>query len=340
MNALTDNFKTQKGDSYAIPGTLDYQEVDRHFKKLGYKICKVYSKGRYYVVSIAKDGCTYILKMSSSLSINETLLNERSWNVAMYNRCLDTEYLRVPKVERSGSINGLEYIVTEYFEGERFVDYLGKEIETNSVYEALNTIVRSNLFLDNQKGVMLYKNEVEDKEGLGYKKVSEKAKKYMGVAETFIREVKDYNIVPLLEFVKGYEDMEDLGLNHNEFEPYNFIYSNGIISLYHGERASARSPRFFDVAIMFSKLYYTLSQPNLALEYLKIFLRNYEGDAEYFKFSFRTMLASRLIGGYWDYTRGYENDITMLEKCKDQLIDGTLFKIKGYNDVEVKKLSC
>lgn len=117
----------------------------------------------------------------------------------------------------------------------------------------------------------------------------------------------------LLDVVSNYEKMKDVGLNNNDFTPKNIILSKDDIYLTDGESASATSPRYYDVAIMYVCLYVTYCKPDIAKEYLNIFrsLLNPK-DLEYFDFAFRTMLASRAIGGFGEATVGGAD----LEYCR------------------------
>ncbi|HRI05573.1 MAG TPA: hypothetical protein PLV59_01365 [Candidatus Dojkabacteria bacterium] len=321
MNALVENFKTQKGTSYGVAGNLDFYSVDIFLQEQGYVVDKVFSKGRYYILKVSRGGVPSVFKMSTSEGINEALLNEKSWNEAMHPRVQESEFLRIPQVIDSGSFNGFTYIITSFFEGDRYVDII-----KNGNKEGLEAIIKSNLQIDSIKDVKTYKNTVEDQMGKSFSSVKERAESYITVAQNFVKEVNGYELSPLLDLLKGYEQMDSLGLNHNEFEPYNFIFHKGKVCLYHGERASARSPRFFDVAVMYSKLYYTYSLPNLAKQYLSLFVDNLSEDRDYFKFAFKLMLSSRVIGGYWDYARNYENSIEMLEKVKGDILNDRIFK--------------
>lgn len=318
--AIVDNFSTHKGVTYGVAGAIDWKSVDTYIEGEGYTIEEVISKGRYYILKISKSGVYYVFKISTSEGINETLKNELSWNLKMFERSLKTDFLRVPKIVDSGSINGSDYIITEYFPGSRFRDELSKV--SDSILESL---VKTTLFIDSQKDVLTYKNEVEDEKGIVITSVKDLAEKYIKTSNNFALEVEGYDLVALLEIVKGYENLSEIGLNHNEFEPDNFIVKDGTVMLYHGERASARSIRFFDVAVLYTKLYYTHKNPELAKRYLKTFMSLYKGDLEYFKKSFKVMVASRLIGGYWDFCRNYENDIVHLEYLREDLLSDVLF---------------
>lgn len=321
MNALVENFKTQKGNSYGPSGVIDYGAVNDSLKTFGYSVEDSLSKGRYYIAKISKQGESFIFKMSTSEGINEALLNEKSWNEQMYSRSKNTDFLRIPQVIESGDFNSLSYIVTSFFEGERYVDLIQKGND-----EGIDIIVKSHIYIDSLKDVKTYKNIVEDEMGKSFSSVKEKANSYITVAENFASEVNGHNLTPLITILRGYEQMDELGLNHNEFEPFNFIISNGKVCLYHGERASARSPRLFDVAIMYSKLYYTYGFPDLAKRYLSSFMEEYRGDSDYFKFAFKVMLASRVVGGYWDSSRNYENNPGLLVRINEDIINDRHFK--------------
>jgi len=318
MNAKEYNFKLSDGTNYFIKGNIDYDIVsDYLMNQLGYSIDKVISNNRYLILKISKDSVNYIFKMSSSEGINNTLLNEYSFNMLVSNN----EYISVPHVYDQGNIEGLEYIITNFFEGKKLSSILSK---VNGL--VIENLVKTALYIDSYTGKYTYRNEIEDREGEVYEKVSSKADKYIEVSKRFISEVdKKYKLEPLLSILENYRDMDKIGFCHNEFDPENIIINNSNIYLFHGERASGRSPKYFDIAVMYEKLYCSYSLPNVANLFLRIFMDNIsKNDIEYVKMAIKTMITSRLIGGYWEYSTGFKKDINMLEELRIKILNNEL----------------
>ena len=322
MEAKEQNFKLSDGTTYFLKGNIDYDIVyDYLVSQSGYCIDKVISNSRYLVLKISNDKGEYIFKLSSSEGINRMLLNEYSFNKLLHKEAKSTEYLRVPKVYDQGSINNLEYIITENYQGDKLCDIVKK---VNGV--VIDNLVKSILFIDSFTGKFVYRNEIEDENSEVYTKVSEKADKYIEIAKNFISETDvKYNVSSLLPILENYKQMNEIGFCHNEFDPENIILNNSVIHLYHGERSSGRSPKYYDVAVLYEKIYCSYGMKDIADEFLRCFMDSMkEEDKEYLKIALITMIASRLIGGYWEYSKGVQKEIDSLEKLKINILNNKL----------------
>lgn len=304
---IEENFKTASGNTWLAGGVVDVAMIRKFFEKKGVGIEELNETGRFlHIIGISSNKKVFI-KISTSDGLNEKLLNEISWHEEISK--VKNLPFKIPKLLEHGYIEDtLVYVIYEYVEGvllDSIVDDMDSTI--------LEKLARTNIAIDSIKNISLFKNQQErEKLGKDITSISEKASEYFKIAQNFANESGE-SLEELLNVVSNYEKMKDVGLNNNDFTPRNIILSKDNIYLTDGESASATSPRYYDVAIMYARLYVTYCKPDIAKEYLSIF-RSFlnRKDLEYFDFAFRTMLASRAIGGFWETTVGGAD----LEYCR------------------------
>ncbi len=96
----------------------------------------------------------------------------------------------------------------------------------------------------------------------------------------------------------------DTGPSHGDFVPNNFrIAPDGDLYLMDLEHAKMNWLKFYDVAYMYHRLYTKYKNPELARVFLKSFIEKYAQNHSFDEReirNFKTALAQRLIGGYFD----------------------------------------
>lgn len=112
------------------------------------------------------------------------------------------------------------------------------------------------------------------------------------------------------------------GVSHGDFVPWNMIREGDRIVLIDGEHGSAKTPRYYDVAYLYHRLYTLVGRPDLADRYLRAVVSGFDSDelARFHDF-FPHVLASRTIGGYFDA----KNDGTSFEyhdRLRDEVLAG------------------
>lgn len=101
---------------------------------------------------------------------------------------------------------------------------------------------------------------------------------------------------------EGFKKDIPLGVNHGDFVPWHMIrQADGRFALIDGEHGSAQTPRYYDIAYFYHRVYTKLENPNLAEAYLSEIVRRLpEKESGMFREFFPLLLASRIIGGFFD----------------------------------------
>lgn len=303
---IKDNFKTASGHSWLSGKKVDVDEIKKFFLSKKVDVKEINETGRFLNIIGNLNTQKVFIKVSTSEGLNEKLLNEISWHDELKRVGIDLNI--TPLLENGYIDNTLVYAIYEFVEGYT-LDSMIEKIDS----KILKDLVNINISIDCVKGINLFKNQQEREHAeKAITSIKDKATHYFKVAENFAKESGE-DLTELLDVVKNYEKMDEMGLNHNDFTPRNILYSDGKLILTDGESASTTSPRFYDVAIMYTRLYLTYSRPDLAKEYLNEFIKLLpENYLDTFNFAFKTMLASRTIGGFWEATTGGAD----LEYCK------------------------
>ncbi|MBD3329588.1 hypothetical protein GF357_03785 [Candidatus Dojkabacteria bacterium] len=93
-----------------------------------------------------------------------------------------------------------------------------------------------------------------------------------------------------------------------------------------GEAASAKSPRFYDTAYFFHRIFTLVGAVDLAREYAaKIYESLGLQDRTQFSQIFRINLSARLIGGCYDAVREKSLDFSIHKKLQELIISNELF---------------
>lgn len=303
---IKDNFKTASGHNWLSSERVDVEEIKKFFISKKVNVKEINETGRFLHIVGNLNNQKIFIKVSTSEGLNEKLLNDISW----YNELkrVGIDFNITPLLEHGYIDDTLVYAIYEFVEGNT-LDSMIEKIDNKMLKDLANI----NISIDSIKGINLFKNQQEREHA---KKdiisIKDKASHNFKIAENFARESNE-DLTKLLNIVKNYEQIDEMGLNHNDFTPRNILFSDGKLILTDGESASTTSPRFYDVAIMYTRLYFTYNRPDLAKEYLNEFIKLLPKDyLDTFNFTFKTMLASRTIGGFWEATTGGAD----LEYCK------------------------
>ncbi len=341
--ALDTNFKTATGNNFGAGEKLNHVELQNFVSSdLGYEIVGDFEDNARHVTAIVKNketGKSYFFKVSTTEGISERQDNEIAFNEIVQQVITSGSplslSLRSLDIIRSGKYkDSLTFYISEQLPSEGFLNH----IDTTLYPEILKKLAVINVELAKHTDLLTDKNRLELKvNGKLPEKVSDSAKRYYEKSLKFAQESGE-DLAAVLELVKGYEKMDRFGLNHYDLKPDNIFVGVGEdkkIILTDGENASARTPWLFDVAHLFHKLYTKTGSSELAYTYLKnVYELLDASDKDYFKSSFTTMLATRLIGGFWEYSRGDEiwknaqagkQEYLQSKKLQDELLNGRIF---------------
>ena len=316
-----DSFTTKAGKNYRKARLLDKDLIENYFSKNGYDILELHQLWRHLHKKPKKDNKIFFLKMASTPDIGERTQNETLWNqqIGSLIEKADINYFDVPKIYESGEYEKKFYYLSSHHDGSMLA--FKNPPNTENLDQWIDKIVKSNLFfLSLQKQNL---NLRRDQDSISSQK---KWNEFFQRVQSWYLEVKEHQLQEMLESVKKLRDTYELGVNHGDFVPWHMIQDGGKFILIDGEHASSQSPRYYDVCYFYHRLYTSAQNPGLAKNYLNK-LRNQLSEEEKNKFdlSIKPILATRIIGGFWDAKTDKQDDVSYHNGLRNDFLKNNLF---------------
>lgn len=236
-------------------------DIAKFFIKKGYEVLGVNQIWKSITGHLKKDGIEYYLKLANGDGSSELINNEISWNSAIQKLADEKGFtkLLVPKIEDQGEYNGRVYFLTKYYFGSPLAnkDYT-KVGEIERFVESIADIAH---FINSAEGITL---SVDSAHKQGDTLREHEMKGYLDVAKQYAGAVTTNDMADLLKITQEYEKSFEFSLCHNSFEPREMIPEGDKIVLIDAEQASAYSPRYYDIAYCFVKIYVSARLPDVA----------------------------------------------------------------------------
>lgn len=315
-----DSFTTKEGKNYRQAETVKLSELKNYFSKKGFKVIDIQQVWRHVHGKLEKDNKIFFLKMASTPDIGERTQNEVSWNRQTHDLIVESniDYFDVPEIYESGEYEGKFYYLSSYHDGSLLASKNPPNTERLDMW--LDKILKSNLFFLSLQKQDLRLQRDQDSEDLT-NKWDEFFKKIQG----WYQEVEKHHLQEILEAVKNLKDTYEPSVNHGDFVPWHMIQEGKKFILIDGEHASAQSPRYYDVCYFYHRLYTSAQNPELAKNYLSK-LRDQLPKEEKNKFdlSIKPILATRIIGGFWDAKTNEQDDTSYHNRLRDDFLKNNL----------------
>lgn len=315
-----DVFANDDGSSNRKAEKLDLAKVSDFFHELGYEVNNIQQQWRHVHGSVEKQGRKHFFKLASTKGIGKRTQNEVSWNTQVTEQIEKKKIVSftVPKIHETGWYGELFYYLSDLHEGEMLISpSLPTAAETAPRW--IPTVVEMNLFLLNLENItFLRDNETA--------MLEDKWPSYWQMYENWYEETQETALQPVLEEVKQLERLLVSGINHGDFVPWHMILEKDRLVLIDGEHASSRTPRYYDIVYFYHRIYTKGKLPDLAKIYLQQISRTIERSKEdHFRETFRALLASRIIGGWWDHKVQHDgSEIAFHEALLQDFLNDTL----------------
>ncbi|KKS92670.1 MAG: hypothetical protein UV68_C0039G0016, partial [Candidatus Collierbacteria bacterium GW2011_GWC2_43_12] len=125
----------------------------------------------------------------------------------------------------------------------------------------------------------------------------------------------------LLRYIEEHKDDVEIGASHGDFTPWAIMKTNNNdYYLIDSEAAQMGGLKFYDIAYFYHRVYTKLKRPDLA----KIFLEKFKemiNWTENDEVAFRPVLASRIMGGYFDGERDRVTSMELNKELETNLMD-------------------
>jgi hypothetical protein len=315
-NRAWDNFMKQRKEQL-----LDIGEIEQWLKiDLGYEVVNLKQEWRHITGRIEKDNKKYFFKMASQAEISQKTRNEVEFNdqISKITKKEKVNYFTVPEILFSGLYKDLFYFVSEYFETNVLLNKSGNDkVPRYDLLERnLDKIVHINLWL-----ISCHTLRFTAENNISIEQKWQES--IVAKNDRFYQETSSHNLQEIKKVVDEYDGIgEAWGLCHRDFVPWHMIENDGQIVLIDAEHAGNLNPMFYDTAYFFTRLYTYGKNPKLAKLFLKKIIRNLSiigKDEKFFWKHFKPILATRVIGAFWDAQNDRIN-IKIFEELRDDLL--------------------
>lgn len=321
--------KIKVNSDYRTVQPVDLQKVRKFFMARGWPVVELRQPWRHVWGRMQRGGKTYFLKMACTLAVGERTRNEVSWNQQIRRQLqrAGVNLFTVPKVEQVGRWGELFYFLAEYYEPLFLAQKHPPRTKLLATGDWLDKIVRANLFLLNLSGLKLWRDR--DRNARSFADTWEE---YWQKILTWYAPVKKYHLTAVLAEARQLKKTYQPAVCHGDFVPWHMLaataagWSDQKFVLVDGEHASSYAPRYYDVAYFYHRLYTSGAAPSEAKKYLQmIYVALPTKERQHFWRVFHPVLATRIIGGFWDAHNDHVINFfwhQQLKKdfCRDQLI--------------------
>lgn len=284
---------------------MNLEDVGRYFGNKGYQVIKLEQTWRHVTGVLKFENEKLFLKLASTLDIGERTRNESVWNKNMNSvwKKVARDF-RVPKVFDEGEYKGKYWFVAENVFGKPLVEIgKGKQEITEADLDRAAMIAKNILELTDS---CLLLRDKENARELWVNKLPIISKKRADEVESKTK--------ALIAYIEKEAVNILVGASHGDFVPWHILKTeNKEHFLIDGEASQVVGLKFYDVAYFYHRIYSKLKRPDLAEYFLTKFKEIYKWNETEEK-AFRPVLASRILGGYFD---GERDGVTSMELNKD-----------------------
>lgn len=329
QNQTFDAFTNLDGTNYRIEGQINIPQLTNKLEQMGIKAIELTQLWRNVTGKVEYEGRPRFFKMASTEAIGQKIKNEVDWNNFANSEFVES-VLKVPKIIKTGRVDGLFYYLAEFVEGQP----LAAKNYGGTGFEILN-------FAPNIPQVSIFAAELQNYSYLNFSDQSSyqlsedrslsseaQTKILMDKVNSFIQPVSviGTSLEKQVNLVKENIDDWKYCINHADFTPWHVLESNsGQLYLIDGEHASLK-PDFYDIAYFYHRTFTQAERPDLAEEFLQLTFSKLNSEKQaLFTKQFPSVIASRIIGGYFDAVNDKVTDFSFHHQLKNLLEEGVIF---------------
>jgi hypothetical protein len=244
--------------------------------------------------------------------------NEVSWNekIGQEIKKSGIEFFTVPDIITTGEFEDNFYYISKYYKGKQISTV--RPIDNSNLKFWIPNIIEINLFL-----LSLESNITFDRDK-NKKSIIQNWDSYLEKIQGWITESKRDDLEEVFKVILEFKDTYEPGINHGDFVPWHMIHYKDKIVLVDAEHASSKSPKYYDVLYFFHRVYTATNAPDLAKFYLETLRNQLQEERPMFEKSIRPILASRIIGGFWDAVKIGQKDISFHLQLKKEFLENTI----------------
>ncbi len=268
--------------------------------------------------------------MASTEGISQKLENEVVWN-NFANSNLQSSSLLVPKIIKSGKLDDLSFYVSEFIDGRPLaIKWEGGKLSPK-IYNLKKYLPEICDFIANLQNKSLLSfgdsgktiSDISSNRSINEddkKLLLDKIKFWIQPESIICTDLKD-----TLSLVENSISKWKFCINHSDFVPWHILETeSGELYLIDGEHASLK-PDFYDIAYFYHRTFTQAERPDLAEEFLQLTFSKLNTEKQkLFNKQFPSVLASRIIGGYFDAVNDKQADLGFHHQLKNLLEGGVL----------------
>ncbi len=298
---MTDHVTEQK---------LNLEEVGRYFESKGYKVQKLEQPWRHIVGLLKFENEKLFLKLASTSGIGERTINEAEWDKntnTVWKKYITT--FKTPKLFDEGYFQDRYWFIGEYVFGKPIAEVSGKNsnIESKDLIKSAE-IAKEILSLANYS---LLPKDIEHFREIWNERIYDTAKDWSKKSK--------HDTKMLLRFIEDNKNNIQISSSHGDFTPWNIIKTkDNQYYLIDSEASQMAGVKFYDAAYFYHRVYTKLKQPDLAEKFMTKFKEIYKWSKED---AFAPVLASRIMGGYFDAERDGVTSVELNEEMERKLVD-------------------
>ena len=315
-----DSFTNKEGKNYRKSEALGKNEIENYFSKKGYDVLDLQQIWRHVHGKLKKDNKIFFLKMASTLDIGEKTQNETLWNNQIGNLIekAGVDYFDVPHIHEVGKYDGKFYYLSSHHDGAMLASK--NPPNTGNLEQWTDKIIKSNLFF-----LSLQKQDLSFKRDQDSISSQDKWDEFFQRVQSWYHEVEEHQLREIFKEVKNLKTTFEPSVNHGDFVPWHMIEEGEKFILIDGEHVSTQSPKYYDVCYFYHRLYTSAQNPGLAKLYLSKFRDQLsEGEKNKFDLAIKPILATRIIGGFWDAKTDKQKDISYHNKLREDFLKNNL----------------
>jgi hypothetical protein len=315
-----ESFTTADGKNFRRPEILKKQGIKDYFSDKGFTVVGLEQIWRHLHGKLEKNNRTFFLKMASTSDIGERTQNETVWNdqIGSIIEKNQIDYFDVPKIYETGTYDGKFYYLSSYHEGSMLASK--KPPATGNLSNWLDKIVAANVFflsLPREKLSFSRDQNTVSKEIRWHR--------FYNQVQSWYQDTREYKLAEVFDEVKNLRDSFIPGVNHGDFVPWHMIQEEDKFILIDGEHARIHSPRYYDVCYFYHRLYTSGRDPKTAKRYLAQIRKQLPAEErKRFDVSIKPILATRIIGGFWDAKTDGEPEVEFHQNLREDFLKNKL----------------
>lgn len=308
-------FTNPDGGDYRKEGKIDISQLSNELEEVGIKPIELVQLWRSVTGKVQYQGQTMFFKMASTEAISQKLENEVLWN-NFTNSNLRSFALNIPKIIKTGKLGHLSFYISEFIEGSPLATKWEGDKLNPKIYNLKKYLPEISNFAANLQSISLLSFE---NSGKAISSISSERTLFEDEKELLLGKIKSWvqpesitgvSLQSQISLVENNISNWKFCINHADFVPWHILETfSGQLYLIDGEHASLK-PDFYDIAYFYHRTFTQAERPDLAEEFLQLtFSKLNPEKQELFNQQFTSVLASRIIGGYFDAVNDKQKDL-------------------------------